>query len=354
MVLFSKPQYYAPFFRVDIEKERLGSSAVLSVTIDEYLNKPSSFSISLNEGLDIKSQKFIWLDKPLLNPGNKVEITFGYGSGKNEKHMKGTIKALDLSFKSEGATSLTVRGFDLSHVMQKKWTKVNDQNVKYSDIAREIAAKYKLKTEIEDPGKKHKKVERKPNENDYPLLQRLAEKIGFEFFVRMDTLYFRKPKEDKKSVKTFQYRQNFISFDPDLSIAKLIPEVVATAYNPATKKRIKVSIKLEDICSSQIASYLKKLVKDAEGTEPKILEDRPFKSEEEARNKAKYELKKALDGFIQGTLVCIGDPDLPPGDCIEINGLGKLFSGKYYIKSATHTFDNAGYKTNLKVRRVVV
>ena len=61
-----------------------------------------------------------------------------------------------------------------------------------------------------------------------------------------------------------------------------------------------------------------------------------------------------MDAYISGPLECIGDPDIRPGKCIDIERVGKLFSGKYYIKSAKHTFDINGYRTSLEVRRVVV
>jgi uncharacterized protein involved in type VI secretion and phage assembly len=50
---------------------------------------------------------------------------------------------------------------------------------------------------------------------------------------------------------------------------------------------------------------------------------------------------------------CIGDITLRPGNKIEINGVGKLFSGLYYISSAKHTYNESGYRTTLGVRRII-
>lgn len=347
---------YAPMLRVEIGEKLLSPTAIISVSIDENLKDPSKFNITLNEGLDIKTQRFTWLDNPDINPGKKVEIYFGYSKEEPKNPMMGIIKALRPSFPSTGIPSLTMEGYDLSHSMQKRMSKIDDENAKYSDIAKEMAAKfYNLKAVTNDSGEKYQKVPRKPGQNDYEFLKDLAKEIGFEFFVQRDTLYFRKPKDDKKPVKTFYYRKNFISFAPRLSTASLINEVCVTGYNAKTKKRIKESVKLTDICTGPDVGFLTELIKVSEGLQPKKIEDIPLESEDKAKSIAEEKLKEALSNYyIPGTLECVGDPELRPGILIEIDGLGKLFSGKYYIASARHSFDNNGYRTTLEVRRSVI
>jgi len=61
-------------------------SAITSLEVDENLDSASMFTMNINEGLDIKTQKFKWLDNRLLNPaeGEDVEIYIGYaGSSKS-------------------------------------------------------------------------------------------------------------------------------------------------------------------------------------------------------------------------------------------------------------------------------
>ena len=47
----------------------------------------------------------------------------------------------------------------------------------------------------------------------------------------------------------------------------------------------------------------------------------------------------------------IGLPDLRPGDNVEIHGVGKRFSGTYYVTKVTHTLNAAGYLTEFDARR---
>lgn len=349
---------YAPGCRVEIEGKVLPMTAVMSVSVDENLESPAKFGITLNEGIDIKTQTFTWLDNPALDPGNKIEIYFGYANQKSTMLFKGIIKALSPSFPSSGIPSLNVEGYDLSHSMQKKMIKVHDIEVKHSDIARELATKYHLNPDgIQDSQKTYHKVARQNGEKDYTFLRKLAKKSGFECFVQSGTLYFRKPK-DKKSepppIKTFQYRQNFISFNPRLSTAALVKTVVVSGWNKNTKESIKVKMTLQDLGSGDEIRALDKFITAAEGADPLIIEHKALQSEDEARDIAEVELKKALNQFIQGDLECIGDTTLRPGNKIEMKNLGKMFSGFYYITSARHTFGDNGYTTTLGVRRIVV
>ena len=349
---------YAPVCRVQIEGERLPATAVLSVSLDESLEAPCKFDVTLNEELDMKTQKFTWLGNQLLTPGNKVEIFFGYATEKSKSLFKGMIKALSPSFPATGTPTLTVEGYDPSHTMQKRVTEINDVDVKHSDIAGELATTYHLNTDgIEDSEKSYVKVERQQGEKDYGFLRRLANVSGFECFVQGGVLYFRKPKDvkdDRKIVRTFGYRKDFISFAPRLSTAALVSKVVVTGCNEEARERIEVTVKLEDIGTGDDISSLEQLIKASEGSEPQVIEDETLNSVDEANDIARVALKKAINSFISGNMECIGDVNIRPGNSIKIEGLGTMFSGYYYITSAKHTFGDNGYKTTLGVRRIVV
>lgn len=350
---------YAPYFEVEIEGKPLPSTAVISVSVDENLEEPGKFEITFNENLDIETQQFTWLESPLINPGNKVKIYMGYAHKKSKQKdlfISGTIKALTPSFQSSGIPGLTVEGYDQSHNMQKKMTGFNGNEVKYSDIVKEIAGKYGLNTsKVDDSGKKEDKVERKKGEKDYAMLRRIANNLNFEFFVRGDKLYFRKSNAGKKKKVVFEFQKNLLGFNPRLSMASLVNKVEVSGWDEKAKKKIKESVTANEVTkSSDTADILKKFIKASEGTDPKIVETRSINTRDDAKKKAEVELKKSLNSFIEGSLECVGDPELRAGENIEIKGIGKLFSGDYYIKTARHSFDDSGYKATLEVRRNVL
>jgi phage protein D len=83
-----------------------------------------------------------------------------------------------------------------------------------------------------------------------------------------------------------------------------------------------------------------------------VVVDAPVTSAEEAKNLAITLLRERAYEFITGSGQVIGLPDLRPGSNLELNGLGKRFSGAYYIKKVEHTLGSSGYMTQFDVRRV--
>jgi phage protein D len=41
-----------------------------------------------------------------------------------------------------------------------------------------------------------------------------------------------------------------------------------------------------------------------------------------------------------------------PGDNVQLNALGKRFSGAYYVKKVEHVINASGYVTHFDVRKV--
>lgn len=347
---------YAPVFKIKQNSEEYPpKESILNIEIDENLETPAMFRISLNEELIIKTKKFRWLDDDKIKPGTEVEIVFGYASSKKQGMIKGKIKALTPGFQSTGNPTLSLEGYDFSHDLQKTAKEITKKAVTYSTIAQEIAQNNGLTAKVDPTEKPHDKVERKKNEMDYGLLRRLSNEIGYEFFVRNKELHFRKPKDDIIGDFTFEFRKNFINFNPRMTTAALVNEVHVTAWNNKDKESISESATINDIKSSVGIPDFDSIVEKSQGAKIDVkLEGRLVRTQKDAKDLAKAELKRRNKGFIEGTLECIGDPQLRPGITVNIEKVGQLFSGVYYITKSTHTIGDAGYKTTITVRRSVL
>jgi len=347
---------YAPFFTVELagKPEAELRDSIVSIDIDENLENPAMFKISFNETFDIQTQKFKWLDNKRIDPGTKFTITFGYTSGSKKKEkIMGRIKSVSPSFDFMGITTLIVSGYDLSHDLLKT-TKRDEpknfyNNIKYSDIAEDIAKKNNLKSKIEASGITYDNVNRGENESDYNFLRRLSEEIQYEFYVRLETLYFRKPRDNIDGDITFELGKNIIKFNPRNSIANVVNEVEVTGWDD--KDPIAETAKITDIKSKVGIPDFENIVKSSQYKKIEVIENRVVRSNEEAKILAIAELKKRNKGFIEASLQCIGDPILRPGITINLKKVGERFSGVYYITGAKHTIGTDGYKTELKIRR---
>jgi phage protein D len=84
------------------------------------------------------------------------------------------------------------------------------------------------------------------------------------------------------------------------------------------------------------------------------IEDSVIDTEQEAADLAKARLNIISDNLVTGSASIVGTPELSPGTIISIDGVGKRFSGKYYVASVTHTIDANGYTTAFNVRKNVI
>jgi len=82
--------------------------------------------------------------------------------------------------------------------------------------------------------------------------------------------------------------------------------------------------------------------------------DIPVTCEAEAKEIAKAILERSNRELITCTCKCPGNPDLVPGSNVMIKGVGKRFSGKYYLTKSTHKIGESGYTTTLEMRRGLV
>ncbi len=79
----------------------------------------------------------------------------------------------------------------------------------------------------------------------------------------------------------------------------------------------------------------------------------PFpRSGTEAEAYAKAAFRRQAKRFIQGDIVCQGEPSLKPGREIDLDGVSPRMRGLYQIVHCVHRFDNnTGYETHLKVNK---
>jgi len=231
---------------------------------------------------------------------------------------------------------------------------VKDTDLTYEDVAKELAQKNGLDFSGGETVKliTHKKIERRVDEKDYMFLKRLAEEIGFEFFVRDKTLYFRKASDDKTPELSFELHNNIINFSPRMSISNVVSEVRVTAWNEKDKSVISENAGINELKSSIGPSDFEQIVEQAHETKAEVkVEGRVVRSREEAKTIALSELKRRNGDYITGTLECAGNAALRPGMTVNIEKVGKRFSGPYYVKKATHTLGDNGYRTTLELRR---
>lgn len=356
---------YAPGFSLTIGGRPQPDlrKSIISLEVDESLESASMFTFSINEGLDIKTLKFKWLDSSLLNPesGEDVEIFLGYAgsvSKSNEPLIAGKITALNPSFPSSGPPSLSVQGYDHSFCLQKSIVKDKrtfDKEKSYQDVVMKIAGEQNLgQGEIDSTIMPCEKIIQNAGENDYAFLKRLADRIGYEFFVRNKKIYFRKPRDYTQEALSLRWGRDILSFSPRMSTAKVVSKITVRGHNEKdpSKPIVGVATLSDQGFKEPGARSGAEGIKSCQNKESEASEsDFPVCSQEDAKNLARALHIKANNSLIEGSCECIGIPEIRPGINIKIDSVGKRFSGRYYVKSVKHSLGDGGYTMSFDVRR---
>jgi phage protein D len=325
---------------------------LLEVTVDEDVSVPSLFILRLAEADDLQKPFRRVDDDELFAIGNAVEIRLGH-VGAMTRIMAGEITALEPDFIANGLPSLTVRGYDRRHRLQRGRKTRTFVQQKDSDIATLIAGEAGLHAESENTGMVLDYVLQN-NCTDLELLQERAAQIGYEVVVEDNTLFFRPAGNAKSDTLHLTLGQNLSEFSPRLSTAGQVGAVTVRGWDPKNKQLIETTADHLDARMGGRRSGAE-LVNAAFGAAAQVELGRSVTSPAEAEQIARGLFNRMALELIVGEGACSGSADLRAGKVIGLHGLGKRFSGSYYVTRAIHRYTaDRGYETRFQVRRTAL
>ncbi len=343
----------APQFGIRINGSDLPFKAmtdVISVTVHQDVAAPGMFALRLITW-DITAIKITWADDELFAVGNEVEIQMGYV---DDLHilMVGEITGLEPEFFASEVPLLTVRGYDRRHRLLRGRKTRSFTQVKDSDLASQIAVRAGLSAQATDTGVTLDYV-LQHNQTDLEFLQDRAQRIGYEVVVEDKTLQFRPRQHAGSEVLTLNREGDLIEFYPRLTTLNQVDAVAVRSWNPRDKQAIVGQAASGDESTRMGGSTVGPAAAAAAfGSTESASVDRPVFSQAEADQMARGRFDELALAYITGEGSCIGRTDLRAGTLIGIEGLGRRFSGSYYVTSTTHTYTpQRGYRTGFTVRR---
>jgi uncharacterized protein len=343
----------APEFRVRINGAELPPEAaadLIDVNVHEDVGAPSTFTLRLINW-DLGRLEVTWADDDRFGAGNEVEVQMGYVDSL-ETLMVGEITGLEPEFCADEVPTLTVRGYDRRHRLMRGRKTRSFTQMKDSDIAGRIASDLMLTARVEDTGVTLDYV-LQHNQTDLEFLQDRARRIGYEVVVEDKTLHFRPRQNTMREALTLARDADLIEFYPRLTTLNQVGRVAVRGWDPKDKAAIVGQAGAGDEATTMGGSTTgPAAADDAFGKASIASVDRPVFSRAEADQIALGRFKDLALAYISGEGACIGRADLRAGTVVTVEGLGRRFSGLYYVTSTTHTYAPArGYRTAFTVRR---
>lgn len=332
---------------------------VQSVAVTDKADRGDSFTFTLKVRPPASrgfagGPDLVWLDSDLFDEGTEVEIHMGYGSDLSLL-LQGVVTGTTPSFPQGGLPTLTVRGSSHYRKLQQKHRRKPFESSTDSDLAAEAASDLGLNSVVQVTEAQIPLIS--PKGLSYAeILRKRAERIDYEVVVKETTLYFERPGyiTNPSPVLTLEWGRDLSNFTPDLSSFEKVTKVTVRSSQTA-QGRGKAPIvgvaeagQESEIMGDRSASQI---ARDAFGEKEILYEDHNVANQQEANDIAQAQLDAKSIGYISGSGSCIGNPHLRARSVIRLEGLGRRFSGNYYVTSATHTINASGYITSFEVKK---
>jgi phage protein D len=373
----SPDNYYAPDFLVEVEGQALDPDSkgdVLEVKVTTDIDELASVDLKLNN-YDDKTFDLKWSDSELFRLGNRVHVKLGYVDSLVSV-LRGPITTLSPEFVADGAPTLTVRALDRLAVLKDSRppeAEVTYKKQKDWQIAQAVAERHHLRFTHDGDGPEHDLVVQR-NADDLAFLMERAARIDFKVYMKTDpdtgedVLHFGKPADGREGGPARTYvlawgnlRNNtsvapsMIEFKPTISSSDQVQSVTVRGWDTKRKKAIVVTAKpatTPGVSGSGDATGPASAARvgTADGRKDVVV-NAPAQTEEEARRLAEALLAERAYRFLTATGKVIGLPDLRAGDNVEVHGVGKRFSGAYFVTKVVHTLNTSGLLTEFTVRK---
>ena len=333
-----------PEVRVLIDGARLPPTvehAVQAVEVDLSLGLIDQATVQLANGRGAVSE----LD--LLAFGKEIEIQLGY-IGKIKAVFKGDLVAVEPCFPQSGSAAVTVRAYDRLHRYRRGRHQRTFLNQKVSDVVTTLASEEGLRPQVEDTGHTHEYLLQN-NQTNIEFIKELARRAFFEVFVRETTLHFRRPKYDQGPALKLEWNQNLKSFHVRKSSANVATKVETRYWDMLQKKHV---VQAHGRLHGKLGPDIARETKQAFGAGDVQISARTHTLPGEAEDLAFAIYNEQALRSTRGHGTAYGDPEIEPGQVIELEGLSKLWDGKYYITACTHMYDvfGGGYTTEFRVQ----
>ena len=371
---------FKPTFLIQIEGRSLAKDITQEITAFAFEDSESG----LDElELCVTNRNLQFTDDPLFQEGNEIVARFGY-VGNLSPAKKAVIKEIDYDFPDGGDPTIRLKAYDkgfklAGREIQKVWQKPAP-GILYSEIAEEIARQQGLTPNVAPTKTRHLRVAQ-GGVSDAQFLQDLAiksrgedgdGKAGYVFFVQDDELHFH-PRDLAQapalSLEYFTDRKGVLrSFSPSTQSQGAKgegTEVLTIGVDPRKKECVQHRASNATTPGRDSLGGRTYLV-DGDTGETKYREQESGKivpSHERAeafheeprcepmQDTAEGRFKDAELRQVECTAITIGIPSLQAKQNVEVKGVGRKFSGIYYVVSVRHEIGEHGYGCELRLKR---
>jgi uncharacterized protein len=327
-----------PSIYVDGTEDAALSQGLLRMTIHETVQGLYRAELRFgNWGLKDNAIGFLYFDRRKLDFGKSLRLQV-----ENDVLFDGRVSAIEAEYGEGVSPEISVLLEDrLQDLRMTRRTRTFHDVTDAQAIAR-IAGDHGLTPNVELTGPVHK-VLAQVNQSDLAFMRERARAAGAELWID-DRKLFAKPRSSRNSEPLkLQYGSDLRQFTALADLAHQRTSITVSGWDVSGKKAI--------TSKADEAAVRNELGNDASGgtlldaafgqRNDSVAHTVPLTSDE-AKAQAEAWYRIAARRFLVGRGLAQPNAKLRVGAWVDLDGLGTLFDGKYYLADVRHLFDGAG------------
>ncbi|MFQ6027668.1 MAG: phage late control D family protein [Dehalococcoidia bacterium] len=342
-------------FEIDGRPQPRLSAALVSLVVEENTDGLQHCEARFgNWGSVGANVDYFYFDRTLLEFGKEMSVTMGAGESENEV-FRGAISAIEGQFFSGEPPQIAVLAEDGAQDLRVTRRTRTFEDVTDAEVFEQIAGDHGLQSDIDLPGPTHKVVAQL-NRSDLAFIRDRTQRLAGEVWVQGNTLHVKsRLSRQGNDNLSLQFNRGLMEFRATADTANQHTKVVVSGWDVQAKDTVSheatASILSNELGNDQSGASV---VSDVFGERVDRVARQEPANADEAQFVAEAIFRAQARRFVVGTGVARGDARIRVGRAIDLQGLGPLFAGNYYITEARHIFSRqsgGGYITEFVAER---
>ena len=301
-----------------------------------------------NWGEKNSTTDFLYFDRSVLDFGKDFEIKLG-----NDSIFKGKIMGLEGNFPEGQSPEISVLAEDRFQDLRMTRRTRTFTDVSDADVIKQIATDHGLTPEVDVPGPTYK-VLAQVNQSDLAFIRDRARSIDAEVWMSDKTLHAKAHTGRNGDKLQMTYGNQLREFNVLADLAMQRTSVAVNGWNISNKAAMQF-----EATDAAISSELNgdtsgvSILQSALGERKEALAHTVPLNDQEAQHEAEAFFRMSARRFVVGHGIAETNKSLRAGSQLDLQGLGPLFNGKYYVAEVKHIFDSTkGLRSEFRSERV--
>ncbi|HWF89937.1 MAG TPA: contractile injection system protein, VgrG/Pvc8 family, partial [Pyrinomonadaceae bacterium] len=301
-----------------------------------------------NWGSVNSNPNFLFFDRKILDFGQDFEVKL-----ESDSLFRGKIMGLEAGFPEGNSPEISVFAEDRFQDLRMNRRTRTFTDVTDADVIKQIATDHGLSPSVDLSGPTYK-VLAQVNQSDLAFIRERARSIDAEVWMDGNTLNAKSHTGRNGADLQMTYGNELRDFTVLADLAMQRTSVAVNGWDISSKSALTYEA-TESAISSELNGDTSgvSILQSALGARKEALAHTVPLNQEEARHEAEAFFKMSARRFVVGRGVAQTKAKLRVGAKLDLQGLGPLFSGKYYVVEVKHVFNMVkGLLTEFKSERL--